>query len=276
MAVAAHEDLNRRPASADTADDVAQDQRHLGPVRRLAGAQDDGDRLAGGRLVNVDRQETAAVVVGVEQRKLLAAVHPVLGVVDIKQDASRHSLEAVAEQLDHRRHHAFERGRAGQVFQPADRRLRAQIGTALRQPPDRHLEGRVTTQGVAIIAIGIARCDQQGAIADHLGKFVPHPVGVARVVKAGGQPFGDPKPLLDGRQQHDAGIRGEPTTVETDMHRLAGNRWQTRQNPRTFVLGGRELRCLRMIRLQQPNHTRIQRLVPLPPPSLRDLVNYPG
>jgi hypothetical protein len=73
----------------------------------------------------VDRQETAAVVVGVEQRELLTAVNPVLSVVDIKQDASRHRLEAVAEQLDHRRHHAFERGRAGQILQPADRRLRA-------------------------------------------------------------------------------------------------------------------------------------------------------
>ena len=65
MAVAAHDDLDRRPAGADTADDVAQNQRHLGPVRGLAGAQDDGDRLAGGRLVNVDRQKTAAVVMGV-------------------------------------------------------------------------------------------------------------------------------------------------------------------------------------------------------------------
>jgi len=45
------------------ASDMAQQQRHLGPVRRLAGAQDNGDRLTGSRLVNVDRQETAAVVV---------------------------------------------------------------------------------------------------------------------------------------------------------------------------------------------------------------------
>jgi hypothetical protein len=49
---------------------------------------------------------------GVELRELLAAVNPLLGVVDIKQDASRHRLEAVAEQLDHQRHHTFERGRA--------------------------------------------------------------------------------------------------------------------------------------------------------------------
>ena len=171
---------------------------------------------------------------GVPQGQLLAAVHPVLGVIDVEQNAPRHLVEAVAEQIDHRRHHALERGRAGQVFQPADGRLRAQIGTAFGQPPDRHLERRVTAQRVAVIAVGIARRDQQGAVADHLGKPVPHPVRVARVFEAGGQPFGDLEPLLDGRQQQDPGIRGQPAAVESDMHRLARHRWQTRQNPRSF------------------------------------------
>jgi hypothetical protein len=87
-------------------------------------------------------------------------MHPVLGVVDIEKDAPRHFVKAVTEQIDHRRHHALERGRAGQVLQPADGRLRAQISAALRQPPDRHFEGRVRTQRVAVIAVGIARRDQ--------------------------------------------------------------------------------------------------------------------
>ncbi len=41
---------------------------------------------------------------GVPQCQLLAAVHPVLGVVDVEQDAAGYLIEAVAEQLDHRRH----------------------------------------------------------------------------------------------------------------------------------------------------------------------------
>jgi hypothetical protein len=214
-----------------------------GAVRRFTGAQNDCDRLAGCRLVDMDRQETPAVVMRVPQRQLLAAVHSVLGVVDVEQDAAGRLIEAVAEQIDHRRHHALQRGRAGQVLQPADRRLRAQIGAALRQPPDRHLEGRIGTQRLTVVAVGIARRDQQGAIPDHLGQFVLHPIRVARVFQAGGQPFGDLEPLLDSRQQQYPGIRGEPSAVETDMHRLAGNRWQTRQNPRTFRHGGCELRC---------------------------------
>ncbi len=185
-------------------------------------------------------------------------------------------IEAVAEQLDHRRHHALERGRAGQIFEPADGRRRAQILAALRQPTDRHLEGGIGAQHIAVVAVGIARRDQQGSIPDHLRKLVPHPVRVARIFEAGSQPFGDPKPLLDGRQQQDAGIRGEPTAIETDMHRLARDGWQTRQNPRTLVHGGRELRWPRVIRLQQPNYTEIQRLIPIPPSISAYPVNFSG
>ena len=258
MAVAAHQDIDRRPAGADAADDMAQHQRHLGPVRRLAGAQDDRHRLAGGGLVNVDRQEAAAVVMGVEQRELLPAVDPVLGVVDVEHDAPGHLFEAVAEQLDHRRHHALERDRAGQVLQPADGRLRAQIGPAFRQPPDRHLEGRIGAEHVAVVAIGIARRDQQGAIADHLGQPVPHPFRRARVLDAIGQSLGYSEPLLDRRQKQYSSVRGQPAAIEGDMHRLAADRWNARQNPRTIVHGGRELRGFVLRLLQQQNHTRNQ------------------
>ncbi len=276
MAVAAHHDLDRRPAGADATDDMAQHQRHLGPIRRLAGAQDDRDGLAGRRLIDVDRQKTAAVVMRVPQRELLAAVNPVLGLVDVEQDAPGHLIETVAEHLDHRRHHALERGRAGQVFQSADARLRAQVITALGQAADRHLEGRVGAQRVAVVAVGIARRDQQRPITDHLGNLVHYPFRIARVFDAGGQAFGDLEPLFDRCQQQYPGVGGQPAAVKSGMHRLARDRWQTRKNPRTLVHGGRELRCLRLIRLQQPNHTRNQRFISLPPAPSRHLMNYSG
>ena len=56
----------------------------------------------------MDRQKAAAVVVGMEQRQLLLAVNPVLGVVDVEHDPVRHLLEAVAEQPHHGSHHALE------------------------------------------------------------------------------------------------------------------------------------------------------------------------
>ena len=89
-AVAADQDVDLGPAGADGADDVAQHQRDLGPVRGFAGPQDHRDRPAGDRLVDVDRQKAAAVVVGVEERELLAAMGPVLGVVDVEHDPARH------------------------------------------------------------------------------------------------------------------------------------------------------------------------------------------
>ena len=184
----------------------------------------------------------------IEERELLAAVNPVLGVVDIEQDAPGYLLEAVAEQLDHRRHHALERGRARQVLEPADRRLRAQIFTAFRQSSHGHLEGGVGFERVAVVAVGIARRNQQGAIADHLGQFVPHPVRVARIFDARRQAFGNLEPLFDRRHQQYPAIRGQPAAVKPDMHRLTRHRWQTRQNPRTFRHGGCELRCFGLIR----------------------------
>src|SRR3954463_7030424 len=63
MAVATHHNVDRWPAGADVTNNMAQDQCHLGPVRRLAGPQDHSTRLAAGRLVDMDRQETTAVVV---------------------------------------------------------------------------------------------------------------------------------------------------------------------------------------------------------------------
>ncbi len=213
---------------------------------------------------------------GVEQRQLLAAMNPILGVVNVEQDAPGYLVEAVAEQLDHRRHHAFERDRARQVLQPADARLRAQITATLRQPPHRHFEHGIGSERIAVVAVGIARRDQHRPVADHLGKPVQHPVGIAPVFDASGQAFGNPEPLLDRRQQQYPGIRGHLAAVETDMHWLARHRWQTRQNPRTFPHGGRELRWLRLIRLLQPNHTRNQRLMSLPPARSGSLTNFPG
>ena len=237
-AVAAHGDLNPRPAGADGAHDVAQHHRHLGAVGRLAGTQDHRHRLAGGRLVDVDGQEAAAVVMGVEQRQLLAAMHPVLGVVDVQQDAPRDLGEAVAEQVHHRHHHALQRRRPRQVLQAADGRLRAQVGAAFRQSPHRHLERRITPERVAVVGVGVTGDDRQGAEPDHLGEAVGDPLGIARILDAAGEALGNPQPPVDLGQQQDPGIRGQLPAVEGNIDRLAADRWKARQNPRNLPHGG--------------------------------------
>ena len=175
--------MSTRPAATDGLDDVAQDESDLRAARRLAGPQDHGDRLAAGRLVDVNRQKTATVVMGMEQGKLLATVDPIFGVVDVEHDPPRHVFEAVAEQLDHRRHHALQRDRPGQVLKPAHGRLGAQLGAALGQPADRHLEGRIGAQSIAVIGILVAGRDQQRPEADHLGERVLSALGRAGVLE---------------------------------------------------------------------------------------------
>ena len=203
-------------------------------------------------------------------------MNPVLGIVNVEQDAPGYLLEAVAEQLDHCRHHAFERDRTGQVLQPADARLRAQIIATLRQPPHRHFERGIGSERIAVITVGIARRDQHRPIADHLGKPVQYPVGIAPVFDAIGQALCDPQPLLDRGQQQYPRVRGHPAAVEGQVHRLARDRWQARQNPRTFVHGGRKLRWLQLVRLLHPNHTWNQWVMSLPPARSGRLTNYPG
>ena len=194
--------------AADGAHDVAQHQCHLGATWGLARAQDHRDRLASSGLVDMDRQEAAAVVVGMEQGQLLAAVNAILGVVDVEHDAARHPLEAVAKQLDHGRHHPLERGGGGQVLQPAHGGLRAQLGPGLGQPADFHLERRVGAQGVAVVGVRVAGGDQQRPKANHLGQPMPHPLGRPWVLDAARQPFGQAEPALDLGQQQHPGVRG--------------------------------------------------------------------
>jgi hypothetical protein len=172
----------------------------------------------------VDRQEAALAVVGVEERELLLAVRRIAGVIDVEHEPPRHVGEAVAEQLNHRRHHPLEGGWTRQVLQPAHGRLRAQVLAALGQPADRHLERRVDPQAVAVVGIRIAGRDQQGAEADHLGQGVPDPLRCPRVGEAARQPFGKPEPTFDLGQEQHPGIRGQPAAIEGEMDRLAADR----------------------------------------------------
>jgi len=78
---------------ADAADQVLDEGADLGPGRRLARAQENRHRLAAFHMVDVDGQEAARVVMGVEQRELLVAVHRIAGIVDIERDGGGRGAE---------------------------------------------------------------------------------------------------------------------------------------------------------------------------------------
>jgi hypothetical protein len=75
MAVAAEGDVRVGPAPANVPNQAAQMGTNLNTARRLAGAQHNRNRPAALDVVDVDRQKAVLVVMGVEQRELLAAMH---------------------------------------------------------------------------------------------------------------------------------------------------------------------------------------------------------
>lgn len=60
VAVAADQNLHARPTGTDVADDMTQHAGNLDAVGRLARAQEDRHRLAGGGLIDMDGQEAVA------------------------------------------------------------------------------------------------------------------------------------------------------------------------------------------------------------------------
>jgi hypothetical protein len=89
MPVPAERNARRQPTCADAPNQPAQMGPHLHATRRLAGPQDDGHRSAAIRVVDVNRQEAALVIMRIEQRELLVAVDNVASVVDIESNRRR-------------------------------------------------------------------------------------------------------------------------------------------------------------------------------------------
>lgn len=226
MGIAAQGDPHLRPVPAQAADQVAHQGADLGAGRRRAATEQHRHRPAGGGLIDVDRQEAVAVVVAIEQRELLPAMRHVAGLVQVQGDRLGWLREAGAEQVDQGGHHPRHRGARGSVLQPAHGRLRAQRPAALRRPAERQLEGRIVTQGVAVVGILVAGGNGEHPQSQHLGEGVLGALRIAPVPQARRQTIGDPQPAFDLAQQQDAAVRRQPATVERDDNPLARNRWQ--------------------------------------------------
>ena len=76
VTVAPDGQMGVRPVTADAQIEAAQIAGRLLARRRLARTQDHRHRAAGGGVIDVDRQEAALVMVGVEQRLLLGSRGP--------------------------------------------------------------------------------------------------------------------------------------------------------------------------------------------------------
>ena len=215
VAVGAQQDLDPRPVGAQRRDQAVQPEDDLASTRPTGGAQQGGDHAALA-VEHHDGLEAVFIVVGVEQAKLLAAVHGVERVVDVEHDPARHLAEALAVVLHHGLPHAQQGVPVRQVLRPRHGRLRAQ-GGIFGQPLHRQLEQRVGAQAVGVVAVLVAGSDHQHAKADDLVETVPDAHRRPRVVDAGGKTPRDPQPPLDLPQHQQAAVGGHQPPVEARL-----------------------------------------------------------
>ena len=156
MAVAADGDVGVGPVPADASDQAAEKLANLHTRRRLAGTQDHRNRSTRRRIVDMDRQEAALIIMGVPLRQLLVAVHNVDRVVDVQDHRPGRLRVAPAPDVDECVGEADDLAQRRRILPARDGRLRAEVTAGVGQPSARQLEGRIAAQPVEVVAIGIA------------------------------------------------------------------------------------------------------------------------
>ena len=147
----------------------AQMRPHLHARGRLARPQHDGNRTAGGAVVDMDRQKAALVIMGVEQRQLLMPMHHVTGVVDVQHHAVRRGGVAFHPLIDQSiGQTGWHRGSLGAFSRRERVGCEARSAPGLRQVSAGELERRIGAQRAEIVAILIAARDGEDAGADHV------------------------------------------------------------------------------------------------------------
>src|SRR5271166_649294 len=155
VAIGAQEDLGLGPVGADAAQQAAQEGANLLAAGPFGGTKNGGDEAALA-IEHDDRLKAVFVVMGIEQPQLLGAMNRIERVVDIERNPFGHLPERFAIQIDHGSADAQQGASIGQVFQARNRRLRTQLAIRWRQI-ERHLEYRIATQGIGVVAVFVAR-----------------------------------------------------------------------------------------------------------------------
>ena len=174
----------------------------------------------------MDRQEAAFVVMSVEQRQLLMAMHDIGGVVEIEGDRLRWAGVTLAPQVHHAARHPDQRAQVGRILPSRHRRLRVQVIAALRQPSAGQLECRVAAQIVEVVGIGVAAGDGEDTATQNVGHCVGDQGLVAVVGNDRGQHVDQAKPLVGIGEQYHAAVGTDQPTIESSGDFLLADTWQ--------------------------------------------------
>ena len=185
------------------------------------------------------RQEAARVVMGVEQRQLLLAVHRIAGIVDVQRDGGGRDREGAAEDVDQGGRHPRHLKPRGRVLQPAHGRLRTQRAAALRRLAHGQLEQGIGAQGVAVVRILVTARDREHAEAQHRRQRVDHQRRVAPLPDAARQRLGQAEPAFRPAQQDQPAVRRDQPAPEIGGHLLAFDGWKIEREKGIFGHGGR-------------------------------------
>ncbi|MGY4447782.1 hypothetical protein ACVWZR_002442 [Bradyrhizobium sp. i1.3.1] len=215
---------------------------HLDAARRLAGPQHDRHGPALLRVIDVDRQEAAFVIMSVEQRELLMAVDDIAGVVDVERDGCRLARVAIHPCIDQGVGQADHVAQARRILQPRQSRLGTQIPVRVRQPTAGELERRIRPQMIEVIGVLVAAADREHPGAEHMDKAVHDPRRIAPIREHPRQIDRQTETPLGHRQKHHAPIRGQAPAIEGCCDFLGLNGWKRERQNRIISHGRRGVR----------------------------------
>src|SRR6516162_5304171 len=155
MAVAPPHDAGVRPVFAQAFGHVLDDTPDLRALGRARRTKDGDNRGAARNMIDVHRRKAALIMMGVPERKLLAAMRCAEGVIDV-EDLNLARPHGGAELVNESCTQPRRLGLARCILKAADGRLRGQRSAALWTAPNRKLHQRIMTQPIEAVSIFVA------------------------------------------------------------------------------------------------------------------------
>src|SRR6201990_2174686 len=238
VAVAANGDVGMWPVLPDGAQQASQMTAYLLSWWGLAGLLQHRHWPRGRGVIDVDGQEAALIVMRVEHRQLLMAMHDIEGIVDVQRYRGGRLVIAAAIQRHHGPHQPDHLAQARRILATRHGWLRAQIAPAIRQVTAGKFEGGITPQIIEFVGIFVAAGNGQYASAQDVGKRMNNPRRVAPIGDLRSKPVGDSHAPLRQGQQHHAAVRTDAPAIERGGDLLAVYRWQRERQQAIVDHGG--------------------------------------